>query len=177
MHTRRFRQVVGLVSFCLLAGLIGSASGNGSGGQLNALAALHDLQANFHGATTLEDADLMYSLWADDAVFHGPNGDLEGPEEITDFLTGSPNWGKAAALSPTYKTWFDIQGNTATFYFECVFVKVADGLDPLTETLSTIPFGDQNDDVVITQHSRAYGKAVKSGNRWVFKEFGPPPPP
>ena len=179
MHSRKLLQVAGLVSFCLLAGLIGSASGGGSDGQLNALVALRDLQADFHAATALGDEDLMYSLWADDAVFHGPNGDLEGPDEITDFLTSSPNWGKAAALSPTYETTFDIQGNTATFYFECVFVRVDvdNGADPLTEILSTIPFGGQNPDVEITQHSRAYGEAVKSGNRWVFQEFGPPPPP
>jgi hypothetical protein len=177
MQARTFQRVGGLAVFCLVAGLIGSASGNGSdNGQLNALVALHQLQADFHGATALADEDLMRSLWADDAVFHSPKGDLYGPDEITDFLVSSPRWGKCAALSPAYKTTFDVKGNTATFYFECVFVEVdvANGADPVNEILSTVPFGAQNPTVEIVQHSLAAGKAVKSGNRWVFKEFGHP---
>lgn len=186
MHSRRFRQVTGLAAFCLLAGLIGPATGGGSDDQglLNARLALHQLQSDFHGATALADEDLMRSLWANDAVFRGPGGPYVGPDDIVDFFVngadgnGNPRWGRCAGLSPTYETTFDIRGNTATFRFECVFVEVdvANGADTVTETLSTVPFGAQNPDVEIVQHSTAYGTAVKSGDRWVFLEFGPPPP-
>lgn len=185
MRSERFRQMSVLVAACLLAGLIGSASGGGSDhGELSAKVALHQLQSDFHGATALADEDLMRSLWADDAVFNGPGGPYVGPDEIVGFFvdgpdgTGNPRWGRAAGLSPTYETTYDIQGNTATFRFECVFVEVdvANGASPVTETLSTVPFGAQNPTVEIVQHSTAYGTAVKSGNRWVFKTFGPSPP-
>lgn len=175
MRSDRFRQMIGFVAVCLLAGLIGSAAGGGSDeGNLNAELALRQLQTDFHGATSLADEDLMRSLWADDAVFHGPGGDLEGPDDITGFFVNGPRWGTVASLSPTYEAEYDIRGNTATFRFECVLVDVGGG-DPVTEVLSTIPFGSQNANVEIVQHSTAYGTAVKSGKRWVFKEFGPPP--
>jgi hypothetical protein len=176
MSRERLLHVVSLVAICSLAGLIGSAIGGGPDGQgqLDAQLALRQLQSDFHGATTLEDEDLMHSLWADDAVFHGPNGDLEGPDDITAFFVNGPRWGVVASLTPSYEQVYEIKGNTATFLFECVLVDVGSG-DPVTEVLSTIPFGSQNSAVEIVQHSTAYGTAVKQGNRWVFKEFGPPP--
>jgi hypothetical protein len=75
-----------------------------------------------------------------------------------------------ASLSPTYKTNYSIHGNTASLQFECVIVYTG-GLDPLTTALSTIPFGGQNPNVEIVQHSTATCTAVKQGNRWVFQSF------
>jgi len=157
----------------LLAGLMGSASGDGSGGRLNALLALHQLQADFHGAITLADADLMHGLWAGDAVFHTPGGDIVGPDAITAFFVNGPRWGRVAGLSPSYKTTFDVDGDTATYYFECVFVEVdvANGADPWSEVLASVPPGSQNPTVEIVQHSQGYGTAVRIGGKWVFREF------
>jgi len=163
----------GLVMCCLAFQLTGSASGQGSGGQLNALVALHQLQSDFHGAIALADEDLMHSLWAEDAVFHTPGGDFVGPDNITAFFVNGPRWGRVAGLSPSYKTTFDIDGNEATYYFECIFVEVdvEHGADPLTEVLASVPPGSQNPTVEIVQHSQGYGTAVRIGDRWVFEEF------
>jgi hypothetical protein len=112
----------------------------------------------------------MYSLWAEDAVWSSPAGTFVGPAEIADFFASSPLWGKASSLSSNYKWLYAADSNTATFVFECIIVDVSD-LDPLTTPLSTIPFGNQNPDVLIVQHSNASATATKSGNKWVFQSF------
>jgi hypothetical protein len=175
MHVRKFIPAATVLAGCLFgSALAGSwARAVEPTGQL----ALQQLQADFHGASALGDYDLMYSLWADDAVVSAGGGMFHGPDEIADFFSSSPNWGQAAALAPTYKTVYDIHGNTATLQFECVIVNTG-GLDPLTTPLSTIPFGGQNPAVAIVQHSTATCTAVRQGNGWVFQTFvgsaGPP---
>lgn len=173
MLAKKILPGIGLVSLCVLSALIVPA--RGGNGQLNAELALRQLQADFHGAGALGDYDLMHSLWADDAVFHGPTGDIEGPDDIADFFKKGKYWGHSANLAPSYESRFDIQGNTATYRFECVIVSISDDDDPISVVLSSVPYGSQNSTVEIVQHSTAYGKAVKRGNRWVFQEFGPPP--
>jgi ketosteroid isomerase-like protein len=162
---------------CVLGGAL-AGSGPGSA-QPPAQLALQQLQADFHGASTYADYELMHSLWADDAVAMAAGQVFEGPDEIADFFSSSPNWGVSAALSPTYKTTWDVHGDTALLQFECVIVNTGD-LDPLTTPLSTIPFGGQNPDVEIVQHSTATCTAVRQDGRWVIQTFvgsaGPPQP-
>jgi len=132
--------------------------------------ALLQLQSDFHGANTLQDYELMYSLWADDAVVNAAGSTFTGPAEISDFF--SSNWGavQSASLVPSYKTNYQIVGKTATLQFECVIVNTT-GQDPIATPLSTIPFGAQIPSVEIVQHSTATCTAVKRGNRWVLKTF------
>ena len=147
--------------------------------QPQAQLALLQLQADFHGAATFADYDLMHSLWAEDAVVMAAGQVFVGPDDIADFFSSSPNWGVSASLAPTYKTTWDVHGNIASVQFECVIVKTG-VLDPLTTPLSTIPFGGQNPDVEIVQHSTATCTAVFENGRWVFNTFsgsaGPPQP-
>jgi len=132
--------------------------------------AIKELETNFHEANTCADYELMFSLWADDAVFSSPAGTFVGPTEITDFLSSGPNWGAVTSLSSNYKALSRLRGNTADFVFECILVDVS-GLDPLTTPLSTIPFGSQNPDVEIVQHSNATCTATRKKSGWVFQTF------
>jgi len=128
------------------------------------------LQSQFHEANSTGDYDLMYSLWAEDAVFTSGAGTFVGRDDIVDFFAGSPGFGHTASLAPTYKSIYDVHGNTADYAFECVILAMP-GLDPLATPFSTIPFGSQNPNVTIVQHSNASGTAVRRGNRWVFQTF------
>jgi len=118
--------------------------------------AIKELETNFHEANTCADYELMFSLWADDAVFSSPAGTFVGPTEITDFLSSGPNWGAVTSLSSNYKALSRLRGNTADFVFE---------------PLSTIPFGSQNPDVEIVQHSNATCTATRKKSGWVFQTF------
>ena len=171
MHAKTFRSGTILVSCCLLCVLAATSVGvPGNATPPSAKLALRELQSDFHEAVTCGDYDLLFSLWAEDAVFDSPAGTFVGPTEITEFFASGANWGLVTSLSSNYKALFDIHGNTATFAFECILVDVS-GLDPLTTPLSSIPFGDQNPAVLIVQHSNASCTAARSGSRWVFQTF------
>jgi hypothetical protein len=128
------------------------------------------LQSEFHEANSTGDDDLMYSLWAVDAVFTSGAGTFVGRDDIVEFFTGNPSFGEVASLAPTYKSVYDIHGDTADYAFECIILTTS-GQDPLATTFSTVPFGDQDPSVTIVQHSNASGTAVRRGNRWVFQTF------
>lgn len=133
-------------------------------------AKLLQLATDFHGAFTLGDYDLMFSLWAEDAVYSNPAVTLVGPEAIADFFTTNLGWGRQVSLAPNYKTLIRIHGDTAYLEFECILVDVGD-LDPLTTSLSTLPPGAQNPAAEIVAHLTASTIAVKKGERWVFQTF------
>lgn len=161
-----------LGSLCLLGAIAGSGPSGGQtdGRQPVAELAVQQLQSDFHAANTLGDYELMFSLWAEDAVFTNPSLRIEGRQAVADFFASGAYWGRVANLSPTYKNEYTIHGNTATYRFECILVDVS-GQDPLTTPLSTIPFGAQNPQVEIVQHSTAEGIMVNEGGRWVIKTF------
>jgi hypothetical protein len=75
------------------------------------------------------------------------------------YVAGSyqaPN--KFVSLAPAYKTTFDIQGNTASFYFECHYFNVA--TDPSTgKPLWTA-----------VSHLTLYGSAANVGGNWLFDQ-------
>lgn len=171
MYAKKLMSGPILASCCLVCALAATSQGvPGNATPASKKLALRELQSDFHGAFTCADYDWMYSLWAEDAVFTSPAGTFVGPTEITDFFASSPLWGGATSLSSNYKWLYAIDSNTAAFVFECIIVDVS-GLDPLTTPLSTIPFGNQNPDVLIVQHSNASATATRSGNKWVFQTF------
>jgi hypothetical protein len=164
----------GTLGLCLLSGLIGStlaagAAGAAGDGSPKARLALHRLQSNFHEAGVTGDYELMLGSWADDGVFSNPAGTIEGAEAIAAWFAETPGWGKQVALSPAYKTSFDVHGNSADFTFECVFVAVVEG-DPMDASLAPGP-GNGRVGAQIVGHTRATGTAVRQGEDWVFKSF------
>jgi hypothetical protein len=161
-----------LGTFGTAACVIGVALGTGGpdARQPQAQLALQRLQADFHGQGAVADYDLLHSLWAEDAVAYVAGMEIHGPDAISDFFSSSPLWGHVASLAPTYKTFWDIQGNTASIQFECVLVYTGD-LDPLGTSFSTIPFGGQNPDVEIVQHSTAAVEAVIENGQWKIQTF------
>jgi hypothetical protein len=170
MHGKRFligASVAASAAVCALAGF--TAGGNGAGPQPRDLLALQQLQSDFHAAGTLGSRDLLMEIFAEDAVVKAAGMTLEGREAAVDFFASAPSFGVATSLAPSYKSNYSIHGSTATYSFECIIVGVAG--DPVTTPLSTIPFGGQNPDVEIVQHSTAQGTMVRRDGRWYFQTF------
>jgi hypothetical protein len=129
------------------------------------------LREEFHRASTTGDYDLMFSLWAKDAVFTtGGGAQYFGPKEITDFLAGNPGFGKALVVTSESKYRFIPHGNTADYGFECITVDVG-GRDPLATSLAA-PQGSQNPAIEVVRHTNTSGTLVRAGaGRWKFLEF------
>lgn len=84
---------------------------------------IYELQAAFHLAKSLQDIDLLMSLWAADAsltIPGNPNSPFVGLDSIRAFLltTGSFTHHRFS-LVPSFKIQIDVHGEEAFFYEEC----------------------------------------------------------
>jgi hypothetical protein len=161
---------VALLAGCCLVASLALAGPTAPDGPPPRILGLMELRQDFHLAATIGDADLMRSLWTDDAVFNGGGNVITGGDEITAFLQSSPLWGTAVNLTSESKAEFVVTGNFAHYGFECILVRVDSG-DPLDTSLSSIPPGAQNPGVEIVQHSHTTGTAVYEDGHWKFQEF------
>jgi hypothetical protein len=84
---------------------------------------IYKLQAAFHLAKSIQDIDLMMSLWDSNAsltIPGNPNSPFVGSDSIKAFLltTGSFTH-QRLSLVPSFKIQIDIHGDEAFFYEEC----------------------------------------------------------
>ena len=84
---------------------------------------IYQLQAAFHLAKSLQDIDLLMSLWAPDGsltIPGNPNSPFVGLDSIRAFLltTGSFTHHRFS-LVPSFKIQIDVHGEEAFFYEEC----------------------------------------------------------
>lgn len=118
---------------------------------------LYALQSAFHGAVTGGDAAAIRSLWTDDAVLTVAGNRYEGPDEITAFFEGTPQFqNRWAALTALYKTGFERHGDVVRFQLECIFLED----DPVSLA------GHE-----ILLHLNGTGTIRKVGTRWLFETF------
>ena len=87
------------------------------------VAEIYQLQHAFHQAKTVQDLDLMMSLWAEDAVLVNqgdPKSPYAGAEAIRLFFAGSGSFAhRRLSLVPSFKIQVDVHGDQAWLYFEC----------------------------------------------------------
>jgi len=138
------------------------AAGNALAKSNAQIAAIHELQSAFHGALRNSDYSAMHALWASDATAIAgaigctPDEPCTGPDAIADaFATSGPFVNGWAALAPTYKTRVEINGGTAEFGFECVYVAESGNL------------GGQ----VVIAHLNATGTMRQVRGQWLFQSF------
>ena len=90
----------------------------------------------FHKATTLQDIDLMMSLWAPHATLSiGSDLTGSGTDEIRRvFLEGTLLFEPTHLISdhPAYKVRITVSGDRGTLHFECHYVDAATGEVVLT---------------------------------------------
>jgi hypothetical protein len=85
---------------------------------------IYQLQAAFHRAKTMQDIDLMMSLWAEDATFNSqgdPNSPYVGSDSLRGFWLSSGSFkNRRLSLVPSFKTQITIRSDDeAWLYFEC----------------------------------------------------------
>ena len=84
---------------------------------------IYELQAAFHRAKTMQDIELMMSLWDVNGTLTvpgNPNSTFVGSEQIRSFWQSSGSFTRRRfSLVPSFKTQIDVHGDEAWLYFEC----------------------------------------------------------
>lgn len=141
---KHYRTIVASIVIALLAGTFAlTARVGASDGHANTQTALiHDLQADFHRAATLQAPDEvdipqrisdMLALWTDDgslsfvgATYQGKSSCVPGSMTLCDFFTNvaPPFQNPWISFAPTFKTDIDVDGSAATLSFQCHYFDV-----------------------------------------------------
>jgi hypothetical protein len=85
---------------------------------------IYQLQAAFHRAKTMQDIDLMMSLWADEATYNqqgDPNSPYVGSDSLRGFWLNSGSFkNRRLSLVPSFKIQIDLKSDDEGWlYFEC----------------------------------------------------------
>ena len=114
-------SAVGLVGVVLAPASLAAAQVEGPSSPVGDI---YQLQAAFHRAKTMQDIDLMMSLWAEDATFNNqgdPNSPYVDSESLKSFWLNSGSFkNRRMSLVPSFKIQIDVKSDDeAWLYFEC----------------------------------------------------------
>jgi ketosteroid isomerase-like protein len=91
---------------------------------------LHKIEIAFHEAGSTRDLGLMLSLFADDAVMIAKGRTYTGKEQIKGYWQAHPAFQPQAewvGYTPAFRIRYDVHGDQAHLYFECLWVDKAAG--------------------------------------------------
>ena len=117
---------------------------------------IHKIEITFHEAGTTKNLDLMLSLFADDATLTSGGKTYTGKENIRSY------WQKAGtfqpqnqwvAYTPAFRIKYEVEGNNAHLYFECLYVDKA---------ANKIALHTNSDDTLIRVNGRWLIKDMKA---------------
>jgi ketosteroid isomerase-like protein len=150
-----------LVALAAAAGLsIGLAAGAGTEENAEDFMALHKVEIAFHEAGTTKNLDQMLSLFADDAVLIAGGKTYTGKDQIKGFWqvagTFQPQ-NQWVAYTPAFRIRYDVEGDRAHLYFECLYVDKAANK--------------------IAAHTNSDDTLVRVNGRWLIKEMKAAPVP
>ncbi len=86
---------------------------------------MHNIEIAFHKAGSTKDLDLMLSLFADDAILTAGGKTYTGKNEIRTFWQSAGTFqpqNQWVAYTPAFRIRYDVEGNRAHLYFECLYV-------------------------------------------------------
>jgi hypothetical protein len=116
---------------------------------------LHQVEIIFHTAASTKNLDLMMSLFTDDASLSVGGKTYSGKRQVRNYfatVAGSfqpqNQW---VAYTPAHRIRFNVNGDRATLYFECLYV------DTKGKEIKVHTFSDDN--------------LVRSGGKWLIKEM------
>jgi hypothetical protein len=147
---KRYVSALGAVAIC--TGLAMAASEESSPVDFKDL---HQVEIVFHTAASTKNIDLMMSLFADDATLSAGGKTWVGKDQVRSYfasVAGSfqpqNQW---VAYTPAQRIKFDVNGDRASLYFECLYV------DAKAREIKAHTFSDDN--------------LVRSGNKWLIKDM------
>ena len=116
---------------------------------------LHQVEIIFHTAASTKNLELMMSLFTDDASLSVGGKTYSGKSQVSNYfatVAGSfqpqNQW---VAYTPAHRIRFNVNGDRATLYFECLYV------DTKGKEIKVHTFSDDN--------------LVRSGGKWLIREM------
>jgi hypothetical protein len=89
---------------------------------------IHKIEIAFHEAGTTKNLDLMLSLFADDATITSGGKTYTGKDQIRAYWQAAGPFqpqNQWVAYTPAFRIKYDVEGDAARFYFECLYVDKA----------------------------------------------------
>lgn len=115
---------------------------------------LHNIEIAFHKAGSTKDLGLMLSLFADDAVLAAKGKTYTGKDQIKRYWQAHPAFQPQTqwvGYTPAFRIRYEVQGDRAHLYFECLWVDKAAGK--------------------IAAHTNSDDQLVRVNGRWLIKEM------
>ena len=115
---------------------------------------IHKIEIIFHEAGTTKNLDLMLSLFADDATLTSGGKTYQGKDEIKSYwqpLVPFQPQNQWVAYTPAFRIKYDVEGDNAHLYFECLYVDKA-----------------KNN---IAAHTNSEDTLIRVKDKWLIKEM------
>ena len=116
--------------------------------------AMHNIEITFHEAGTTKNLPLMLSLFSDDATITASGKTYTGKEQVRAFWQSAGpfqpqhQW---VAYTPAFRIKYDVRGDTAHLYFECLWVDKVAGK--------------------IAVHTNANDTLIRVNGHWLIKDM------
>jgi hypothetical protein len=89
---------------------------------------IHKIEITFHEAGTTKNLDLMLSLFADEATITSGGKTYTGKDQIRAYWQAAGPFqpqNQWVAYTPAFRIKYDVEGDAARLYFECLYVDKA----------------------------------------------------
>jgi len=120
---KRALMISAMLAFCLTGGAMAATEENADD-----FMQIHQIEILFHQAGTTKNLDLMLSLFTDDATLTAGGKTYTGKEQIRSYWQAAGTFqpqNQWVAYTPAFRIKYDVQGNNAHLYFECLYVDKA----------------------------------------------------
>jgi hypothetical protein len=117
---------------------------------------MHKIEISFHEAGSTKNLDLMLSLFADDAEITSGGKTYTGKENIRKYWQAAGTFqpqNQWVAYTPAFRIKYEVQGNSAHLYFECLYVDRA---------AKKIALHTNSDDTLVRVNGRWLIKTMKA---------------
>ncbi len=146
---KRVLTTVAILALCLTGGAIAGTEENAED-----FMQIHKVEIIFHEAGTTKNLDLMLSLFANDATITAGGKTYQGKDQIRTFWQAAGTFqpqNQWVAYTPAFRIKYDVQGNNAHLYFECLYVDKAANK--------------------IAAHTNSDDTLVRINGRWLIKDM------
>jgi len=144
-----------ILALCLTGGAIAGTEENAED-----FMQIHKVEITFHEAGTTKNLDLMLSLFADDATITAGGKTYHGKDQIRSFWQAAGTFrpqNQWVAYTPAFRIKYDVEGDNAHLYFECLYVDKAANK--------------------IVAHTNSNDTLVRINGRWLIKDMKAAPVP